>query len=371
LPLFDPRPKSNRRDLYDREIELSLLAKGFRECSPLILLLGLRRTGKTSLLQVSLNETNLPNVIVNCRVFEEKNSITYYEFLEVFTRSLSKLLKRARGLSDLLSKVKGIKVAGFQLELDTSRKERPTITSILETINEWAMNQGLCVIIGFDEAQELAKLRGIRILPVLAYVYDHLKNISMVFTGSQIGMLYRFLKLHDPNAPLYGRVALEIRLNKFSYDQSIDFLEKGFLEYGIRAPRTILEHAVSVLDGIPGWLTMFGYYALTKGVTTRVVDEVLEKAMEMVLQEYKNYLRIRPIAAKRYTLILRAVAENHNSWSSIKRYLEVIEGKKISDYVFTQLLRNLVDAGFLEKKNNIYQIPDPILKQLLLKHKHI
>jgi AAA+ ATPase superfamily predicted ATPase len=45
--LFDTAPKTNKRDLYDRETELEKF-KDAIEYSSLIVIQGLRRTGKTS-----------------------------------------------------------------------------------------------------------------------------------------------------------------------------------------------------------------------------------------------------------------------------------------------------------------------------------
>ena len=50
--LFDPRPKSSRKELYDREKELEFLDKNVDR--PLVAVLGVRRIGKTSLLKAFL-----------------------------------------------------------------------------------------------------------------------------------------------------------------------------------------------------------------------------------------------------------------------------------------------------------------------------
>ncbi|MGC8600538.1 MAG: ATP-binding protein, partial [Nitrososphaeria archaeon] len=53
--LFDERPKVNRSDLFDREMELNELKEKLDK--PLLLLTGIRRIGKTSVLNVFLNES--------------------------------------------------------------------------------------------------------------------------------------------------------------------------------------------------------------------------------------------------------------------------------------------------------------------------
>jgi len=58
--LFDPKPKGSREDFLDREKELELLQAYAKKGSPIMLCLGVRRIGKTSLLKVFLNESFYP-----------------------------------------------------------------------------------------------------------------------------------------------------------------------------------------------------------------------------------------------------------------------------------------------------------------------
>ncbi|WP_238842107.1 ATP-binding protein [Sulfolobus sp. E11-6] len=67
--LFDPSPKDNRKDFFDRENEIEKL-KELR--APITLVLGLRRTGKSSLIKIGINELNLPYIYLDLRKFEEK-----------------------------------------------------------------------------------------------------------------------------------------------------------------------------------------------------------------------------------------------------------------------------------------------------------
>lgn len=50
---FDERPKSVRKDLFDREEELRQLDAALQRRDPLIIIYGLRRVGKTSLIQTA------------------------------------------------------------------------------------------------------------------------------------------------------------------------------------------------------------------------------------------------------------------------------------------------------------------------------
>lgn len=53
--LFDPEPKTSRSDFFDREVELEKLENYLRQ-ERLVVIYGVRRVGKTSLMRVALNE---------------------------------------------------------------------------------------------------------------------------------------------------------------------------------------------------------------------------------------------------------------------------------------------------------------------------
>ena len=73
----------------------------------------------------------------------------------------------------------------------------PSLSELLQALDEWAGGRGENLLVIVDEAQELVKLKGRQMLSVLGYAYDHLRNLSLVLTGSKAGLLLRFLRLED------------------------------------------------------------------------------------------------------------------------------------------------------------------------------
>lgn len=63
--LFDERPKESRKELFDREKEIEELKKATKH--PLVVLTGIRRIGKTSVLKVALGEMNRPSILLDTR----------------------------------------------------------------------------------------------------------------------------------------------------------------------------------------------------------------------------------------------------------------------------------------------------------------
>jgi AAA+ ATPase superfamily predicted ATPase len=244
------------------------------------------------------------------------------------------------------------------------RSEELDLLDIIHSFDSLAEKSGTKFILVLDEAQEFRKLRGYSLSSLLAYIYDQVKNVQLIVTGSQVGFLYDFLGLEDPNAPLYGRAAAEIRIPRLKDEQAMDFLTKGFQQAGIKPDPRVLEEAVRRLDGIIGWLTFFGHESVRAGGPSEsVLNEAVRKGSKLEAEELKRFLKTREQAARRYLRILKtAVRLEHARWLDMKETFEALEKKRIADNVFNDLLENLVKGSFLEKREDgTYSVPDPIL----------
>jgi len=89
--LFDITPKDDRKDFFDRDEEIE---KVKNLSSPITLVLGLRRTGKSSLIKVALKEMNHPYIYVDLRKFEERVYISYKDLVLELQKEINKLVKR-------------------------------------------------------------------------------------------------------------------------------------------------------------------------------------------------------------------------------------------------------------------------------------
>lgn len=223
-----------------------------------------------------------------------------------------------------------------------------SIPSLFDALNDWASSESKHLVVIIDEVQELSKMRGFNLLPVFAYVYDNLRNISFVFAGSKIGMLYNYLRVNDPDSPLYGRYMKVIELKPFTREQSLDFLRRGFSKAGVSIGEDMIERAVDELNGIVGWLSLFGLTYINNP-RPEALDKTVNIASGIVEEEFCNF--VRTMGSRRYVLVINVLKQGA-TWSEVKRYLELREGRSISDGEVTKLLRRLVDNGFVMKVNN-------------------
>ncbi|WP_335755230.1 AAA family ATPase [Thermococcus siculi] len=347
--------------MYDRERELQEFQSAIDLGERMVLLLGIRRLGKSSLLNVALTESGMPYAKIDVRSLYFTHGSIPQEILArrilgslLSTISSSKALRLR--LEKVLSSVKGLKISGFQVEFES----RPDLAEILEKINLWAEKEGTRAILAFDEAQYL-RLSGIQYDGLIAYAVDNLPNLTFVLTGSEIGTLHDFLGLENPKKPLFGRYAGEIVLERFGRDESINFLQKGFGELGMAVDELEIERAVDRLDGIVGWLTMYGYLrGVRKLSENEALEELFNRAQALVREELSTLLAY----SRRYGIILRAVAMGNETWSTIKEYVE-FKGGPINDAKFSNLLNNLVKYGYLEKKGRKYILPDPVVQEAI------
>ncbi len=362
--LFDTAPKERRKDLYDRDKELSELLEALRFGERLIVVYGVRRIGKSSLVKVGLRESGIPYVIVDLReLYYAENVVRMQSLLshivDGFRRQVGWYQRLGFDLREALKRIKKIHIKDYGIEVEPTAKI--SLTTMLSEINWWCTRQDMRFVFVFDEAQYL-RFSNTRYDGVIAWAVDNLPSITFILTGSEVGVLRDFLRIDDPEAPLFGRYRREIYVDRFSAEQSIGFLVEGFKELGIDPDVREIREAVEIFDGIVGWLTHYGYYRAVREVSHRdAIAKVFEEGSRLVLDELEKV--IAP-SRKRYLAILKAVAQGASSWSDIKAHVMAKTGY-ISDKRFTDLLKKLVRYGYLAKKDDGYGIPDPVVKHVV------
>ncbi len=349
--LFNPKPKKKRNELYDREEELSALKRSIEKGVPLVVLLGIRRLGKSSLLNVALDESPIKSVKIDARrVYSQLGSVPQSALAEVILKGYLKAFPKER-IREAIKGIRGVRIAGVGLEVSVAKGVN--LSEVLERIN----SMGGRFVIAVDEAQYL-RFSSARYAELIAWSTDELENISFILTGSEIGLLEDFLRIHDPESALFGRAHVKIKLKRFERHQSLDFLRKGFEEIGLEVRDGELGEAVDELDGIVGWLTLYGYNRYLGLSHWEALKKLKGDAKRLIVSEFSKLKELSP----RYELALKAVANGRHRWREIKEAVELLEGKKIDDKNFSNVLNNLVRYGYLEKTVGGYSIPDPLVE---------
>jgi AAA+ ATPase superfamily predicted ATPase len=374
---FDEAPKTNKKDIFNYSTELHKLLSSLSEGRRMVQIKGRRRSGKTSLLLSSLNELKRPYIVLDGRVFSSTPQVRREEFIKLVEASLNEFLRKKTRLRakivDALKHVQGLEASTggaaptVSLRWGPRPQDAVNISSILDALSREALKQKTIFIIAFDEAQEFRKIMRYDLTGVLAHAYDYCKGLQFVITGSEVGMLHKFLKVDDERAPLYGRAMVEIELSGLTEERSREYLREGFAQIRMKVSDEIIESICNRFNGIIGWLTYCGFKAREDGkVEKKTIDGVAKKAAKMVAAEFKNFLSLH--RSNRYNLLMEYLAKGGKAtWADLKRAVEAKEGITIVQSEITKLLSNLESAGFVTKSDDDkYSIPDPMIIEAVL-----
>lgn len=352
---FDPRPKTKKQDLYNRTKELEDFTNAL-SYSPLIVVTGLRRTGKTSFLNVAMAQSQQPYIMVDLRGLPFNPS--YADIIRRIEAAFNRIDRKwSSGLTDAIKHLKGISIMGNEVTFGWA-KTGVDLPELFSKIDAWTLKENKHFLLAFDEIQIV---RGDKWIPQLfAHIADSYRNITLVLTGSECGLMFDFLGFDDPNAALYGRHYVQIQMENFSSKQSMDFLCSGFAQIGVSITEEIVDYAVDNLDGIVGWLTLFGSRCLAKhSASKEIVDEVVLEAGRLAREEAAKLT----VMSKRYGIALNFLAKtNGASWSQILSTIQVREERSLTNSAVSKILNSLLKAGFIQKNDELlYAISDPIL----------
>lgn len=319
---FNPQVKDNKSDFFNFEILQEELKNAINnKLIPLIAVHGLRRTGKTSLIKVVLNSLKKKHIWIDSRDISSRKDFN------------DKLIDKI----DKLKRIKFEKIAikGIGISLNFLKKG-------LDYINKRKM------ILVIDEAQLLKRLQ---LDNALAFIYDNYSNIKIVLSGSEAGMLMNFLGRGNANAPLYGRAVFEIQTSRLNKEDAYSFLQSGGKQARISFKEQEVREAVEKLDGIIGWLTKYGWYRL-RFSHKEALRRTIEEGRYISKEEFKQFATR---AEKKYTKIIKAI-KGGARWEEIKQQTSV------SDRQLYLMLKRLMNYGFIEKRDRLYVIADPLLE---------
>lgn len=354
--LFSVGPKERREDLYNFDNELEKLLDAYRsELVRLIVIKGLRRTGKSSLLRVSLNMSGLNYILVDMREFEIPSKVEIYNQLK---EGLLALIRRRK--SYIMERIKSVSIGGIKIELREPKKEN--FKSLLRKIDQWCEKNNTYFIFAIDEAQELTKIGFDR---YIAFIYDNLSRVKTVLAGSQVGMINKLFE--SATTPLFGRAREEITTRRFSRDEALDFLQKGFKELNMNVPEDYLIRAVNLLNGLVGWLVLFGVNTYRTKNPEVALEYTVKEGIKLTVNEIEKFLDTRGIGRRRYINLLKVIGEEKRKWKEVKELLEMREGKRLGNNQVSHYLKELLKYGIIEKKDGLYYIPDPLLRLAVMK----
>jgi AAA+ ATPase superfamily predicted ATPase len=162
-------------------------------------------------------------------------------------------------------------------------------------------------------------------------------------------LLRDFLGYEEPESSLYGRAVYEVIVERFSKEESREFLMRGFREEGVSPPPEVIDEAVNFFDGIVGWLVLFGRRYVDG---FRDVGIVKNMAVELAVEELSKL-------SPRERMVLRAVASGCRTWSQVRRFITEKYGLTIPNATLTRLINKLEKLSIIKN----YDFQDPVYRE--------
>jgi hypothetical protein len=336
MTLFDTKPKSDPRFLYGREKELDGLVESLKKKN-WVIILGPRRVGKTSLAECAIKRMGRKIFLLDAR---ENNN---------FIESLNKLL--ATPESSLKVKAE-IRVPYTPINIGAEYNKtlsKKNLDSLLKKVGH--------IYIIIDEAQWLVNPR--KVVMLLAHLYDYYyDSVTFIITGSMIGVLKSIVE-PGPSSPLYGRAITEMEIKRWQSSISLSFLKTGTAELGLRLNEKMAIEVEENLDGLPGWLTLFGYnYAQVKNPNI-ALTKTIKEAKKIVSQELKSIAELG-IGTPKLIEVLRVLAKEP------VRFVDIAKATNFNNTSLSKYLSTLNRLEYIEKDSKSrYFISDPMLLKFI------
>ena len=335
MTVFLSHPISNRRDLFGRTDSIDQLEKSLSDTERLIIITGLRKVGKTSLIKSVLSDHEYC-IFIDTRNTASTENADKNSILNLFHTAINDFLKtneKLREFNEHLKSITGVKMFGVGVDVDVIKHFDDKLFKIFKELDTWANKKDKTVIIVIDEVQALLRTPEFDITALFASIYDTYTNIKIILTGSEMDLLFKFLGDDDPNAPLNGKPRQEIKLSSLSTEQCIEFLKSGLTKNKLsinEEDEKIIVDAAEKLNSRIGWLTEFGIECVKhKNIREQYIIDIVKKRSQTAKEEFEKFLKYND--KEIYRDIIEFLANLVNQADFVKYFAERHSTKECVD----------------------------------------
>jgi uncharacterized protein len=353
MPLFDLAPKESAQSLFGRDREVAELAR-LVKARRWAVVLGPRMVGKTSLVKAVRNQLRRPGAYVNLWGVRGVQGLVE-GLIGGLNESASLRARLVRGARRL----DGFSAGPSGLALSAPRAPLKTAWDLLDLLGTEKQD---CLVV-LDEVQELSSNAG-ALLKLLGNVFNSRPNITFIFTGSRVGLSKTLLE-PTTTSPLFGRAPVGVSLEAFDRSTSEQFLIRGAREAGLTVSPAEIDSALGgPLDGIPGWLTLFGNHMAVRRLTAaRALAETVREGKKVAQADLAHFLSSHDVRI--YWPALKAIAVGA-SWKSIRDYVSRSAGITTNDGTVLRILRALESSYIARPAEGQYVLVDPMVQSYVL-----
>ena len=335
---FAIEPKSRKEDLFNYEDEYQTVKKALRLNEKIIAVIGVRRVGKTSLMNVIYNEIGGLKLWIDGRIIASPKKEIPSAIYDVAKSGKNKIFGRIESLT--------FSLMGLGLEIKISDRTFGRVEKVIKNAGR--------ITVFIDEAQRMDVGE---LADILSYFYDRIPNVRFVISGSEVGVLEKVIGEGDTQHPLFGRHIIKVVLNRLDSSRSREYLRMGFDQLGMRVSEDEVERVINELDGLIGWLTLYGHERCVLK-TRNPLNKTKELAVRVVASELDRFLR-KVRNRRLYITVIRNA--NGVTWSELNSYTSKDMRKHVNPNSLNQALKRLLNYSFIVKKAERYYRADPLL----------
>jgi AAA+ ATPase superfamily predicted ATPase len=294
----------------DRENELGRLLTMIRGLQKLSasnsVLIGLRRTGKSSILENAAilleNDKKIVPVIISCygissksrfaKVLADKSLESYVQKTSdsAYVKRVSRAISEGkRGILERLSEV-----TFWELSLrfnNMNIEEDILMEQAFQFVETLAKDKDCFFVLMLDEFQDAIKW-GEKILKRIRTIIQSQRRVCYVLAGSATSIMHDLV--YQRRSPFY-RQFVEIPVKKLESNQIEDFMKERFASVGVTVNGKQLNMLATYSDGYPDYAQRIGLEIFLKlGSQKKIVsDKLIENAYYDMVQtldgEFENY----------------------------------------------------------------------------------
>ncbi|MBD5173065.1 MAG: ATP-binding protein [Bacteroidales bacterium] len=333
-----------------------------------VVLISPRRMGKTSLVHLSLHESNeiqkdFITIFIDILQTNSLCEFTYILGKAIFDTLASKNATRVQGFLAALKSLKGTfgfdpfsGTPTFNIQLGDIKYPEYTLDEIFRYIEQSEKQ----FIITIDEFQQITKYPEKNVEALLRSHIQHLSKATFIFAGSEQTLLQEMFI--SSKRPFYQSAEI-MNLEPIKENTYIEFVRNMFRDYNKEVDEDAVHKIYRLFGGTTFYLqrTMNGAFADTaertkcdEAIILRSLKSMLA-ANEVIYREILSNISVSQKSAL-YAIAQDKIVKNPTGSAFIKKY------SLVSSSSVQSAILKLIKSGLLTKTAEGYIVSDPLLR---------
>jgi AAA+ ATPase superfamily predicted ATPase len=352
-------------NFYDRKEECSRIVNTLSGGNNMVLYAP-RRFGKTSLVFKAIEQLEKAGFI--CVYFDFMPVFSPESFVRLYSKALSErqsnLNKFAQMFTSIIKTIRPILTFGqdgtpeFSVDFTNTVVDETVISQLLD-MPEMLAGKNKRVIVFFDEFQEVDKLKNINFEALLRSKVQQQERTNYLFFGSKTHLLN---EMFNNKSKAFYNSASQMAIGSLPQQDTIEFLRTKFSQSNIFLDEDTAKYIILVTADIPHYIQLLASEIWQNMInnqnviTKTTVDEGAQKVLALKSDYYMELFDRRSQNQKQ--LLNALTVEGKNIFSTA--YINKHQLSTIS--TLQRSVKELINDGIIEKKENEYFIADPFFK---------